>query len=260
MKRNGFTTVSKDMLFLSPQEMIVFAVIKSFRKKEGYSDLTFKQIEEHSKVTNIDRIIPRIKTCFNKIEQVDLGNNRKQNNYYFKQDKNYFFINNKFFEDITKDNYKLKGFVLLLKSICINNTNTCKLSKDEICKKLNISKPTLNKYIKESDDIIEGSNGIEIVNPYFSKSSVSINVFNYQVIKAFCEYKGVNPPTYDDKLMNYISAQCCVDTKVESNAYLPYVLVNRCNNLPSEVNLAYFVKVVRNLDYKNKVINNLITL
>ena len=47
----------------------------------------------------------------------------KRNSYYIKLEKsNYFFLDNCFF----KKNYpaKIAGFLLLLKAICLNNTDT----------------------------------------------------------------------------------------------------------------------------------------
>ncbi|WP_390443598.1 hypothetical protein [Alistipes onderdonkii] len=47
----------------------------------------------------------------------------KRNAYYIKpENKNYFFLDNSFF----KRNYpaKIAGFLLLLKSVCLNNTDT----------------------------------------------------------------------------------------------------------------------------------------
>ena len=47
----------------------------------------------------------------------------KRNMYHIKPEKNnYFFLNNSFF----KKNYpaKIAGFLLLLKAICLNNTDT----------------------------------------------------------------------------------------------------------------------------------------
>ena len=65
----------------------------------------------------------------------------KRNSYYIKPaNKDYFFLDNGFF---TK-NYpaKIAGFLLLLKAICLNNTDTVQWSNSQIAKAIGLSRNT----------------------------------------------------------------------------------------------------------------------
>ena len=65
----------------------------------------------------------------------------KRNSYFIKPaNKDYFFLDNSFF----KRNYpaKIAGFLLLLKSVCLNNTDTIQWSNSQIAKSIGLSRCT----------------------------------------------------------------------------------------------------------------------
>lgn len=266
MERKGYTTITKDLYGLSLNEIWIYAVIKSYRKKEGYSDLTYKQISEYSGISEktVEKIIPNLiknKSLFSKVDKVDIGNNRKQNNYYFPNYDNYFFVDNKFI--VADKNYKEKSILLIIKSLCLNNTNECKLSRNEISKLTKISLPTLRKYINNAVALDFIKDDLTITNKYIlerkdkADSLDELNTYNYKVICKLCDINNVEAPKRDDKLLNYISSKCIITSKDDAkkcvggfSMYLPYILKTRCPKLPNKVNLAYFVKVINNIDYK----------
>ena len=72
----------------------------------------------------------------------------KRNSYYIKPtSKDYFFLDNGFF----KKNYpaKIAGFLLLLKAICLNNTDTVQWSNSQIAKAVGLSRNTVTALLNE---------------------------------------------------------------------------------------------------------------
>ena len=101
---------------------------------------------------------------FEKVEQDEekkIGSYKTYNRYYlFKGNDNFFFIYNSFFNDDMNiansvDRCKVKGLLLLIKSVCIKETNKYVsdrprkngLNKSELAKKLGIDTDTLTKYL-----------------------------------------------------------------------------------------------------------------
>lgn len=254
MERKGYTTLTKELLNLSLNEIWIYAIIKSFRKKEGYSDLTYKQIALYSGMPEktVEKIVPALKNntkLFSKVVKIEVQGSKMRNNYYFTETDNYFFVKNELFTDPNKD----KAILLLIKSLCLNNTNECKLSINKISELTGMHRATLTKYIKlaisndwlTEDLTIKDEN---IVESIYKKNSVrEINAYNYNVIKEFCECKGVSAPFNDRKLIGYITPafSMCDDS-------LKKVLEERCSTLPEKVSLTYFIKVLRNIKVEQK--------
>ena len=72
----------------------------------------------------------------------------KRNTYYIAPIKtNYFFLDNSFFQK----NYpaKIAGFLLLLKAICLNNTDTIQWSISQIAKGIGLSRNTTTALLNE---------------------------------------------------------------------------------------------------------------
>ena len=72
----------------------------------------------------------------------------KRNSYYIKPEKsNYFFLDNSYF----KRNYpaKIAGFLLLLKAICLNNSDTVQWSNSQIAKGIGLSRNTTTALLNE---------------------------------------------------------------------------------------------------------------
>ena len=98
----------------------------------------------------------------------------KRNTYFIKPAiKDYFFLDSSFF----KRNYpaKIAGFLLLLKAICLNNTDTVQWSISQIAKAIGLSRNTTTALIKECLQlglIKPISNGYELTAGCFINSSV----------------------------------------------------------------------------------------
>ena len=100
---------------------------------------------------------------------------KRRNSYYIANPQtDFYFVDNRFF---TKNHPpKIAGFLLLLKAICLNNTNTIKESNG-----LGLIKALPNGY-EITDDCF--------INPPQKDTAHAV----YNEICRFCITKGTNPP------------------------------------------------------------------
>ena len=172
----------------------------------------------------------------------------KRNSYYIKPaNKDYFFLDNSFF----KRNYpaKIAGFLLLLKAICLNNTDTIQWSISQIAKGIGLSRNTTTALLNECLQlrlIKPISNGYELTAGCFINSSVKkTNAGIYKEICDFCKSKGITPPIWDKRAMSVLLTKYnSIGLSASEPITITYQLNKRCKNLPEKVSLAYFVKAL----------------
>lgn len=172
----------------------------------------------------------------------------KRNSYYIKPEKsNYFFLDNSYF----KRNYpaKIAGFLLLLKAICLNNTDTIQWSISQIAKGIGLSRNTITALIKECQQlglIKPISNGYELTAGCFINSSVKkTNAGIYKELCEFCKMKGVAAPKWDKRAMSVLLTKYnAIGLSRTEPISITYQLDKRCKNLPEKVSLAYFIKAL----------------
>ena len=172
----------------------------------------------------------------------------KRNTYYIAPIKtNYFFLDNSFFQK----NYpaKIAGFLLLLKAICLNNTDTIQWSISQIAKGIGLSRNTITALIKECQQlglIKPISNGYELTAGCFINSSVKkTNAGIYKEICDFCKVKGVAVPKWDKRAMSVLLTKYnAIGLSNIEPISIAYQLDKRCKNLPEKVSLPYFIKVL----------------
>ncbi len=178
------------------------------------TETTREWIAEKTGITfrTVKSITPKLQTnagfIFNKIET----KTKCPNKYYFKKDKeNFFFIRNTFFsEDIDT---KIKGLLLLIKSVCKKETNKYisespylgGLNHTELSKKLGIDIGTLNKYLKiaiKAGQIKLITNGLLILNksiiPDFKEADSDTRI--YHIIYDWCIDNNIIPPDRNDEI------------------------------------------------------------
>ena len=239
-----------------PVDIYVWATIKCCSNyKTNISHITEEKL---SLLTGLDertirRSIKRLKdagylTMQTTIkEDADRGFIRR-NTYYIKPaSKNYFFLNNSFFQK----NYpaKIAGFLLLLKAICLNNTDTVQWSISQIAKAIGLSRNTITALIKECLQlglIKPISNGYELTAGCFINSSVKkTNAGIYKEICDFCKVKGVAVPKWDKRAMSVLLTKYnAIGLSNIEPISIAYQLDKRCKNLPEKVSLPYFIKVL----------------
>ena len=172
----------------------------------------------------------------------------KRNTYYIAPIKtNYFFLDNSFFQK----NYpaKIAGFLLLLKSVCLNNTDTIQWRNSQIAKSIGLSRNTTTALIKECLQlglIKPISNGYELTAGCFINSSVKkTNAGIYKELCEFCQSKGVTPPNWDKRAMSVLLTKYNAIGLLRTEPIsITYQLNKRCKTLPEKASLPYFIKVL----------------
>lgn len=239
-----------------PTDIYVWATIKyCSNHKTNISHITEEKL---SLLTGLDertirRVIKRLKDagCLTVQTIIKEDADRgfiKRNSYYIKPEKsNYFFLDNSYF----KRNYpaKIAGFLLLLKAICLNNTDTIQWSISQIAKSIGLSRNTITALIKECQQlglIKPISNGYELTAGCFINSSVKkTNAGIYKEICEFCKMKGVAAPKWDKRAMSVLLTKYnAIGLSRTEPISITYQLDKRCKNLPEKVSLAYFIKAL----------------
>ena len=172
----------------------------------------------------------------------------KRNSYYIKPaNKDYFFLDNGFF---TK-NYpaKIAGFLLLLKAICLNNTDTVQWSNSQIARAVGLSRNTVTALLNECRrlGLIKAiEKGYELTAGCFINSAVRKTAAGiYKEICEFCKSQGTIPPNWDKRAMSVLLTKYnAVGLPASEPITITYQLNKRCKTLPEKVSLPYFIKTL----------------
>ena len=239
-----------------PVDVSVWAVIKCCSNhKTNISHVTEEKL---SLLTGLDertirRSIKRLKDagCLTVHTTIKEDADRgfiKRNSYYIKPEKsNYFFLDNSYF----KRNYpaKIAGFLLLLKSVCLNNTDTVQWSNAKIAEAIGLSRNTTTALLNECQQLglikaIE--KGYELTAGCFINSAVrKTDAGIYKEICDFCKKKGVAAPKWDKRAMSVLLTKYnAIGLSNIEPISIAYQLDKRCKNLPEKASLPYFIKVL----------------
>ena len=190
---------------------------------------------------------------------------KSPNRYYFKKDKeNYFFVLNSFFSEVIDT--KIKGLLLLIKSVCKQETNKYisektykgELNHSELANKLGIDVKTLDKYLEKA--IKEGQikmipKGLLILNksiiPDFKGTDQSSRL--YHIIYGWCLDNDIIPPDRNDKITQSANGQ----TK-RNNPVLNAILCKTANMADDEIRSLLTKRIVSKditLEYTAKALN-----
>ena len=239
-----------------PVDVYVWAVIKCCSNhKTNISHITEEKL---SLLTGLDertirRVIKRLKDAGYLTVQTTIkeDTNRgliRRNTYYIKPaNKDYFFLDNCFF----KKNYpaKIAGFLLLLKSVCLNNTDTVQWSNSQIAKGIGLSRNTVTALLNECRRlglIKQIAKGYELTAGCFINHSIrKTDAGTYKEICDFCKAKGVAAPKRNKSAMSVLLTKYnAIGVPNTEPISLTYQLNKRCKNLPEKVSLPYFIKVL----------------
>ena len=239
-----------------PVDIYVWAVIKCCSNhKTNISHVTEEKL---SLLTGLDertirRVIKRLKDvgCLTVQTIVKEDADRgfiKRNSYYIKStSKDYFFLDNCFF----KKNYpaKIAGFLLLLKAICLNNTDTVQWSNSQIAKAIGLSRNTTTALLNECRrlGLIKAiEKGYELTAGCFINSAVRKTAAGiYKEICEFCKSKSITPPIWDKRAMSVLLTKYnAVGLPASEPITITYQLNKRCKTLPEKVSLTYFIKAL----------------
>ena len=183
----------------------------------------------------------------------------KRNSYYIKPaSKDYFFLDNSFF----KQHYpaKIAGFLLLLKAICLNNTDTVQWSNSQITKAVGLSRNTTTALLNECRrlGLIKAiEKGYELTVGCFINSAVRKTAAGiYKELCDFCKAKGVAIPNWDKRAMSVLLTKYnSINLPASEPITITYQLNKRCRNLPEKVSLPYFIKALDMQEQYREVIN-----
>ena len=172
----------------------------------------------------------------------------KRNSYFIKPViKDYFFLDNSFF----KRNYpaKIAGFLLLLKAICLNNTDTVQWSNSQIAKSIGLSRNTTTALLNECQQlglIKQIAKSYELTTGCFINSAVrKTDAGIYKEICGFCKSKGITPPNWDKRAMSVLLTKYnAVGLSRTEPISITYQLNKRCKTLPDKASLPYFIKAL----------------
>lgn len=137
---------------LKPKEAYTFLGLAFKSDYESYkSSVNEQTLADFLKIPR-DRVVDHIDK-FTQTGLLDKDQKRyglTKKNYYKVSTDHYFLVTDKIFSlDISGDDI---GFLLILKACCINNTNLCKWSINQLVENVAISKPTVIKYLKRLED------------------------------------------------------------------------------------------------------------
>ena len=205
-------------------------------------------------------------------------------NFYkvIKPTKDFIIVNKEFldlhFDALSlKEEADLKGFILLIKCLCLNNCNLTYYSLRNMEDKLTISYATRQKLMKQCKELnlitynendkcyIIMLDCFDLGNTgYFPKGTPVLYKDIYNTIDQFCQSKGVKAPHYDKKLIAMIAAKYPETRKDIAKIYkqtgdiefvkrnlISYQLAQKLPVLNEPINsLNYFVKVLLNKKYE----------
>ena len=260
------------------QDIFVYAYIKLCSDfKSGLSHATQDRLSELTGIPlrTLQEAIYRLRdSSFMSVVTKQVEKSRKQNTYIFNpQPINYYLLDNSFFYlSLTP---KQKGFLLLLKCLCLNNTNKTLFNRTKIASELFQDRGTVSKLINElvaKELIHETKEGYLLPTnffPFFSKSKKSQfedfqehDLFILEAILDLCNEKHAILFVPDTTPLKRISVTFPLKEKDAEKLkederlkfYLPAILKYRCPTLPSKIeSLSYFLRVlnIEFAEYKN---------
>jgi len=185
--------------------------------------------------------------------------------------KDFFYVKTEFFyEDIGDE---LKGFLLRLKAICINDTNFTLYSVNRIARELRSDNKTIKKYIDlgiKTGRLKKLDKGFALLDlnilPRWCEDRLCDEI--YEAVSRYCIFRGVIPPRMDRNLLNELAVlfpvpEAEMKEKIRENPEREEIirkkyslrrnLYERCKNLPKEVDsLDYFIRALGGKEKKTE--------
>jgi len=235
----------------------------------GISHTTEQKIHELTgiPIRTLQRSISRLRgTDLVFIKTVQNGKKRNNTYTFNVNPKNFFFVFTTFF--YVDMDVKLKGLLLLIKSLCINNSNTTLYNKTQIAEKTGQDRGTVSKMMDElieKNMLLKTSKGFILPANYFplyAKEGKSLlyyeliciqDEFVLNAILELCKEKKSILFIPDTTPLKWISAKYpfkekdveSLTEKEKEKYYLPAVLRSRCSTLPPKIeSLNYFLRVL----------------
>lgn len=166
-----------------------------------------------------------------------------------------------------KAQHDLKGFILLVKCVCLNNTNITKYSLRQITERIGLSYSTIQRYMSkciELEYIVQENGYYRIALPYFDKGNdkqfpmgtPDLYKDIYRAISNYCIMKNCAIPSYNKDFISKIAVKYTYmeseltdlgDKAIAERYSITRQLESRIPNPPDKIDsLNYFVKVLTN--------------
>ena len=167
--------------------------------------------------------------------------------------RNFFMLDREFFQQGYDP--KIAGFLLLLKCVCINGTNTIGWNKREIADGIGMARNTVSALLEEClrhGFITQDEWGYRLTGDYFRNDTLrSMDKEVFETLRIFCEQHGSRLRDYKSQsrvALELIGAwyQPLADYRENPYIDLGYNLEQRCpQQLPPEVSIEYFLKPLK---------------
>lgn len=259
-----FIILDNNIKTLNTNQVLIHTTQKAWSDKNGVCNLTQEQIANCSGVPyrtvvkNMNKDYYKTVRCVK--TKVHIVSYMFRNVYNFDNAKGFFMIKRSFMN--VKASKEALAFVLKLKTVCFRDTNKCAYNKSQLARLFNMSWNSINKYINDTVKaglIKLNKNCIEITCSGITakafrnkKASDGDNVYN--VIKYFCEAKGVKVPYYSKRVVNELNTAWKMYSKKRLNhtptdEEVAYSLYNRLNTVcrlkvERTYSLSYFAKIL----------------
>lgn len=166
-----------------------------------------------------------------------------------------------------KAQHDLKGFILLVKCVCLNNTNITKYSLRQIAERIGMSYSTIQRYMAkciELEYIVQENGYYRITLPHFDKGNdkqfpmgtPDLYKDIYRAISNYCIMKNCTIPPYNKDFISKIAVKYTYleseltdlgDKATAEQFSITRQLEIRLPNPPDKIDsLNYFVKVLTN--------------
>ena len=258
----SYITLPKSLIQIKsnskPLDAYVWATIRSCSNyRDGESHV---RIERLVKLTNIKertirRSIRRLKESeLLKITTHFSDETTRHNTYYtdFRM-RNFFMLDREFFQQGYDP--KIAGFLLLLKCVCINGTNTIGWNKREIADGIGMARNTVSALLEEClrrGLITQDEWGYRLTGDFFINDTLrSMDKEVFETLRIFCEQHGSRLRDYKSQsrvALELIGARYRPLADYRENPYvdLRHNLERRCpQQLPPEVSIEYFLKPLK---------------
>lgn len=239
-----------------PVDVYVWATIKCCSNhKTNVSHITEEKL---ALLTGLDertirRVIKRLKeagclTVQTAIKEDAVRGFIMRNSYQIKPvEKDFFLLNNGFFT--RNHSAKMAGFLLLLKAICLNNTNTIQWSKSQIAQALGLSRNTVSALLEECRQaglIKPQAKGYELTTDCFIQPAIKqTEAAIYKELCDFCKTKGVAAPRRNKVALSVLLTKYnAISVPNTEPISLTYQLNKRYTQLPEKVSIPYFIKAL----------------
>lgn len=247
-----------------PIDVFVWAILRSCSDyKDGISHASIEKLSQLSGVMyrTIQRSIHRLEEArLLKIDTRFVDENIRYNAYDTNlRMRNYFMLDRKFFQQGYSP--KIAGFILLLKCICLNGTNSIKWSKARIAKEIDMARNTVANLLDESIRlglVKQEDWGYNLTGDYFINDSLREQDKDiFAELEKFCKDKGSMLRPYKSKnrvALELIGARYrpLEDYRENPHLDLRHNLEQQCPTLPQEVSVEYFLKPLRLQRYYDK--------